>query len=215
MEAFYYNHGSRSERRIQQRLEVIDRMGTLTENDAIIEPAEFEVLGIVGQLRVLNKTISCYDQRIRTLMAKGGQRAQMIQNLPGAGPALAPRLFVAVEAHMPNCKDAASFASLVGMAPVTEQSGKVRRVYRRLRSDPFLRQSFHEWVKESWKHSAWAKAYVRHQQTHGMAFHSIMRSLAVKWIRILYRLWQSGEFYDEQRYIESLKRKNHYLSYAL
>ena len=164
---------------------------------------------------MLNKTISCYDKRIAGLRNQGGQKAQMIQRLPGAGAILAPRIFAAFEAHMPNCKDAAALAALVGMASVTEQSGKVRRVYRRIRTDHFLRQSFHGWVKESWKHSAWAKAYVRHQQAHGMAFHSIIRSLAVKWIRILYRLWQTGEFYDEQRYIQTLIKQNHYLKYAL
>jgi transposase len=216
LESFYYEHGSRSERRIQERLEVIEQMGVLSEDDAIIEPAEFEVLGIVEQIRVLNQTIVSYDKRIRTLMSEqGGQKAQMIEKLPGAGPVLAPRLFAAFEAHVPNCKDAAALSALVGMAPVTEQSGQIRRVYRRLRTDHFLMQSFHEWTKESWKHSVWAKAYVRHQQAHGMPFNTIMRSLAVKWIRIIYRLWKTGEFYDEQRYIQTLVRKNHYLKYAL
>ena len=81
-----------------------------------------------------------------------------------------------------------------------------------MRCDHFLRQSFHEWAKESWKHSRWAKAYVLHKQEQGKPFHTIIRSLAVKWIRVLYILWQRKEAYDESRYIQNLIRRDHFLA---
>jgi len=34
-----------------------------------------------------------------------------------------------------------------------------------------------------------------------------MRSLAFKWIRILFRCWQNREAYDEAKYLEPLRRK--------
>ncbi|MCC5021326.1 MAG: transposase [Candidatus Synoicihabitans palmerolidicus] len=62
--------------------------------------------------------------------------------MPGAGPIFAPRLYTAFVRHMPNCEGPEAFAAAVGVAPVTDQSGKVRRIYRRLRCDSFTRQSF-------------------------------------------------------------------------
>ena len=214
IEKFFHAHGSRSAQRQQERLEIIDRINPLTANSAIIEPCVMEMLCIVDQIEMLNSCILRYTKTIRKQM-RSDSRAALFEQLPGAGPALAPRLFAAFSLHANNCKDAAAMASLVGMAPVTEQSGKVRRVYRRLRCDRFLAQSFHEWASESWKHSKWAKAYVRHHQAEGMHFHTIIRKLATRWIRILFKLWKSGEIYNEQRYIQALLSKNHYLKERL
>jgi len=214
VEKFFHAHGSRSAARLEARLAIIGRMQPLTENPAIIEPCVMEMLCVVDQVDMLNGCILRYTQKIRKLM-QSDPRAALFEQLPGAGPALAPRLFAAFSIYADNCKDAAAMASLVGMAPVTEQSGKVRRVYRRLRCDRFLAQSFHEWAAESWKHSKWAKAYVRHHQEAGMHFHTIVRKLATRWIRILFRLWKTGGMYDEQRYIQTLLSKGHYLKNAL
>jgi len=214
VEKFFHSHGSRSQERMRARFEIIDRMEPLTHNPAIIEPSVLEVLCLVDQIEVLNLSVLRYDRSIRELM-KTNEKAALFLQMPGAGPALAPRLFAAFSVYADNCKDAAAKASLVGMAPVTEQSGKVRRVYRRLRCDRFLAQSFHEWASESWKHSKWAKAYVRHHQAEGKHFHTIIRNLAVRWIRILFRLWKTGEYYDERKYIHALISRDHYLKDAL
>ena len=98
-----------------------------------------------------------------------------MQALPGAGAILAPRLYVALARHAPNCENAEALAAAVGVAPVTDQSGKMRKVYRRLRCDNHTRQSFIEWAKESWKHSAWAEAFVRQRQEKGQGFFAIIR----------------------------------------
>jgi transposase len=127
---------------------------------------------------------------------------------PGAGKTLAPRLLAAFDLYAPHCKDAAALGSLTGMAPVTEQSGNTRKVYRRLRCDHFLRQTFHEFAKESWKHSKWAHAYVKDQQEKGKHFHTIVRCLAQKWIRIIWRCYHSGSTYSEDHYIDMLTKRN-------
>ena len=214
VEKFFHQHGCRSAARMQARFQIIERMEPLTNNPAIIEPSVLEVQCLIEQVEVLNASILRYDRAIRELM-KANEKAVLFMQMPGAGPALAPRLFAAFSVYADNCKDAAAMASLVGMAPVTEQSGKVRRVYRRLRCDRFLAQSFHEWASESWKHSKWARAYVRHHQAEGKHFHTIIRNLAVRWIRILFKLWKTGEYYDEQKYIHTLISKDHYLKNAL
>ena len=92
-----------------------------------------------------------------------------------------------------------------GVAPLTEQSGKMRFVHRRYACNKFSRQSFIEWAGQTVGKSTWAKAFHLHQKAKGHRHHSILRSLAYKWQRILFRSWQDSRIYDKARYIEALK----------
>jgi hypothetical protein len=71
----------------------------------------------------------------------------------------------------------------------------------------FLRQTFHEYAGESIKHSFWAKAYYEQQRAKGKSHQAAVRSLAFKWVRIIFRCWQTRTAYDEVKYLESLRRK--------
>jgi hypothetical protein len=42
-----------------------------------------------------------------------------------------------------------------------------------------------------------------------MAHHAALRKLASRWIRILYQVWKTRTPYDPQRYLDSLRTKNH------
>ena len=46
------------------------------------------------------------------------------------------------------------------------------------------------------------------QRDKGNSHPAAMRALAFKWIRILFRCWQSGEAYDEAKYVAALRRKD-------
>jgi transposase len=204
LRAFYHKHGSRSEARWTERSAVVAQLVPLAEAG----PAdELEVSALVDQIEVLNASILRHDQVSAALFAAEGAAAERIAALPGAGPTLAPRLYVALARHAPNCESAEALAAAVGVAPVTDQSGKMRKVYRRLRCDNHTRQSFVEWAKESWKHSVWAEAFVRQRQKNGQGFHAIIRALAYKWIRILWKCWHDGVAYNEEKYVAQLRQK--------
>jgi transposase len=204
LRAFYHKHGSRSEARWTQRSGLISRLVPLAEVGAA---DGLEVSALVDQIEVLTASIARHDRVTAELFAAEGVAAERTSALPGAGPILAPRIYVALARHAPNCEDAESLAAAVGVAPVTDQSGKMRKVYRRLRCDNHTRQTFIEWAKESWKHSVWAEAFVRQRQAKGQAFYAIIRALAYKWIRILWKCWRDGVAYHEQTYIERLRQK--------
>jgi transposase len=91
-----------------------------------------EVSVIVDQLEALNAGPSRYDLTITERLATQKDTA-MIRALPGTGPAFAPRLYVAFARYADRCTLAEDFAAAVGVAPVTGQSGKMRKVDRRLR----------------------------------------------------------------------------------
>lgn len=204
LRAFYTKHNSRSEARWKERTSLIARLVPLAEAG----PAdELEIETLVDQIEVINDSILKHDRVIAEQFAQEGEDAARIAALPGAGPILAPRLYVAFARHMPNCSSAEALAAAVGIAPVTDQSGKMRKVYRRLRCDNHTRQSFVEWAKESWKHSSWAEAFVRQRQDKGQGFYCILRALAYKWLRILWKCWHDRIPYDEAKYLDCLRRK--------
>jgi len=56
--------------------------------------------------------------------------------------------------------------------------------------------------------SEWAKAYYQHlREDQNKTHHAAVRSVAYKWIRILFRCWKDGKPYDEGIYLQSLRRR--------
>jgi hypothetical protein len=88
-----------------------------------------------------------------------------------------------------------------------ERSGQSRWIRWRYFCPKFLRQSFHEYARESIRHSFWARAYYAQQRAKGKGHHAAVRALAFKWIRIIYKCWQSRTEYNEVSYLESLRKK--------
>jgi transposase len=95
-----------------------------------------------------------------------------------------------------------------GIAPVVEESGQQRWVHARHGYPKFIHQTFHEFAQASLPHCAWAKAFYQQQRDRGARRHEAIRALAFRWIRILLRLWKTGQIYDEQRYLEVLVAKH-------
>src|SRR6266478_9356127 len=93
----------------------------------------------------------------------------------------------------------------------------VRLVVHFRRTCPkFLRQTFHEFALHSIGQSEWAKAYYDHlRKDEKKSHHAAVRSLAYKWIRIIFRCWKDGKPYDEEVYVNSLRRRGSQLGPAL
>jgi hypothetical protein len=67
-----------------------------------------------------------------------------------------------------------------------------------------LRQTLIEWAGQTVVYSAWAAAYYKRMKAKGKRHHVILRALAFKWIRILWKCWQTRTPYDEARYLKQL-----------
>ncbi len=93
-----------------------------------------------------------------------------------------------------------------GIAPVTERSGKKSWVHWRWQCPTFVRQTFVEWAGQTINKSFWAGAYYRQQRDKGSSYQAAVRALAFKWIRILYRCWQTHTPYDESKYLNALEK---------
>ena len=90
---------------------------------------------------------------------------------------------------------------------MTERSGKKHWVHWRWQCPTFLRQTFVEWAAQTINKSFWAGIYYRQQRDKGCSYQAAVRALAFKWIRIIYRCWQSKTPYNEAAYLNALKRR--------
>ncbi|MCS6244848.1 MAG: transposase [Opitutus sp.] len=123
LRAFYTKHNVRSEQRIDERLALLGRARALSEERAVIEPSLLALARLLDLLVVEARHIAAYDTRIASVFAVH-PNAEVFAALPGAGPALAPRLLVAfgdVTARYPNAQALQKYA---GLAPVREKSQK-------------------------------------------------------------------------------------------
>src|SRR5690606_24599254 len=178
------------------------------------EPSAMRVKLLAEQLRPLAKGIRAYDARIQELFDEHPD-AHLFSCLPGSGAVMAPRLLAALGSDRSRFETAANLQQYSGIAPVTEASGKSRRVHRRWAAPKFVLQTFHEFAGHSIRKSLWARAYYDEMRKRGNGHHAALRALAFKWIRILWRCWQDRTPYDEHVYMEALKRRGSPLAQQL
>jgi transposase len=204
---FYTMHNSRVSKLIEARTTLPSRSRPLTTDHAILSPSVLLMEGLRSQMRILLELQNRFDLAIDDLFNKHPDKS-LYQTLPGAGPALAPRLAAAMGKDRNRFEAAVEIQQLSGIAPVTKSSGKRRIVQWRWACPKFLRQTFQEFALHSIASSTWARAYYDQQIAKGKAHQAAIRALAYKWIRIIYRCWKDRLSYDEKRYLQALKRQN-------
>jgi transposase len=206
MVAFFQAHNVRQKGVIDERIEALRSERPLSNDAGAIEPARFVVAQLLPQLRAVCAAVAQFDAKISAL-AESMPDFQLFSPLPGAGPALAPRLLVAFGERRERFPDAAALQKYSGIAPVTERSGQKSWVHWRYACSTFLRQTFVEWTEQTIPRSFWAKAFYDQQRAKGSSHNAAVRALAFKWIRILHRCWLDRTPYDESRYLTALQRR--------
>jgi transposase len=203
---FYQRHNVRSPQLIDQRLEQIRTARALTTDPAIVEVRVRVVRLLVAELRILQEHIALFQDAIAQAFKAHPEHA-LFQSFPGAGANLAPRLTVVFGSDRSRIASAEELQRFSGVAPVTERSGGRCWVHWRWHAPRFLRQTLVEWAGQTVVYSAWAKAYYEQQKARGHHHSAILRSLAFKWLRILWRCWQAKEHYQEERYLAQLEKR--------
>jgi transposase len=203
---FFREHNVRHATAIERRLEAIESERPLTTDRAIIEPFLLVVEALLSQLQAVVAAIERFDAQISE-RAKKVPDFELFAALPGAGAALAPRLLVAFGERRERFPDAAAFQKYVGIAPVTERSGKQSWVHWRFSCPTFIRQTLVEWTEQTIPTSFWAKAFYLRHRAKGASHNATIRALAFKWIRVLWRCWVDRVPYNESRYLAALKKR--------
>lgn len=203
---FYYAHNCRRGDRIEARLAAIAAATPLTRDEAVVGAASLMARTLATQLKSLTRAIDEYDRQIAKLFAAHAD-APIFQSFPAAGEALAPRLLTAFGTDRQRYESALAIQPYSGIAPVTETSGASSWTHRRWACPKFIKQTFHEYAGVSIPHSLWAKAYYDQLIENGRSHHTALRSLAFKWMRIMFRCWKEGRPYDEVQYLKALQKR--------
>jgi transposase len=204
---FYIDHSSRSKDTIERRLQLIKESIPLHEDADLVATAILTTRLIASQLKQLKASIAEFDAQLAAALSSH-EDAFIFQSLPGAGQVHSGRLLAALGSDRERFEDADAIEKFTGIAPVIKQSGKKRVVQRRRARPKFIHQSFVEYADQSIRHCDWALTFYRAQRAKGKGHYAAIRSLAYKWIRIIYRCWQERVPYDEEKYLEALHRSH-------
>jgi len=203
---FMTQHNSRYPAINEQRFTDIKTAQALTEDAGVIEPNQIMIEVLIPQLKCFIDAIERLDKEIKQRYKIQSDR-KIFDSFPGAGPQLAPRLFVAFGVNRERYHTASELQKYTGVAPVIEQSGQKKWTHWRYSCPTFLRQTFVEWAGQSVRYSFWAKAYYEQQLSKGKPHNTIIRSLAFKWIRIMFKCWKTNTPYDESKYLKALQKQ--------
>lgn len=206
LERFYYAHGSRSAKAVEKRLASRRASAPLSADALLEELCSARLADCVEQIAVLNKQIRSVEKRIKSAFASHPDR-DIFASLPGAGPAMAPRLAAAFTCDRERFDSVSQFQAHVGIAPIKVASGRTDYTFMRRFCAKFLRQSFHEWAGLTIEYSPWARACYEMLRQRGKRVGVAKRAIAFKWIRILFRCWKDRVPYDEATYVRSLIKR--------
>ena len=209
--SFFRDHRCRSEKRIDERLVLIRASVPLTGDSALIGAGEASVLALVVLIRSFMAAIAQVERKIAAIY-RAHVEYELIDSFPGLGEALGPRVLAVLGSDRDRFATDEALQRFSGVAPVTKQTGGRRgpiTIHRRIRRPKFIHQTMIEFAGCSIPHSAWAKAFydMKTEQYPEASHYTILRALAYKWMRILFRCWQARTPYDEARYQMELARR--------
>ncbi len=200
---FFFAVGSKANAGL--RIEMLLGSTPLTTDPVILRTSGRLVQTICGQLQVLNSAIKGYDAQLESLVQQH-HRFACVAALPGSGPASQSRILAALGDDQNRYATASNFQAAAGIAPLTTQSGKSKFVSSRWACSKFMKQTFHEYAGLSIVKCRWAKAYYDGQINAGNSAQMAKRALAFKWMRIIFKLWQTNTPYDDAKYTQRLKQ---------
>jgi transposase len=131
----------------------------------------------------------------------------LFASLPGTGDFLAPALLAKFGDDRERFPHPGSLQSLAGSCPVTERSGKSRRIFFRQACDHEFRQIAQQWAKASVTQSSWATTYWHQVREHSRSTNHAYRCLTNRWLAIAWKCWQTRQPYDEAFHLQNRARR--------
>ena len=201
-EKFLHTHRLWRPQLLEHRLEIFARARALSGQPAVSAAKSRLALACVKMLRTLESQLDAYRAAIEALFAQHPDSG-MFGSLPGAGRKLAPQLLAALGSERERFGDAQALQCYAGSAPVCFQTGKIRHVYIRRACSRPLRRTVHLWADLSRKKCAWAQAYYQAHRAKGQSHATAVRCLGQRWLKILWKMWQTRTCYDESLHLRN------------
>lgn len=180
----------------EARLAVFARATEFTGGPAQIAAKSLLAQSCARLLGTLQDQLEEYRRRIAELFARHPDSG-LFGSLPGIGPKLGPRLLSELGEHRDRFASAEGLQAFAGTAPVTFQSGQLRKVQLRRSCCHPLRATVHLWANLSRATCAWAQSYYQAHRQKGQSHACALRCLGQRWLKILWKMWQTKTPYDE------------------
>lgn len=129
------------------------------------------------------------------------------EQFPGSQKLTMARLLAWVGDNRNRFPNVKVFQAVAGTAPVTRRSGKSKTVEFRNGCSHKLRKAVDDFARQSKKKSGWAQSYYNSQRARGHGAVRAYRALGNRWLNIIWKLWQSGEPYNEQIHLANRANK--------
>ena len=196
-EKFLHSHRLARPETYQKRLETFGRATEFCGNQAVTNAKSVLAVSLAKQLHVLEQQLEVYRKRIEELFREHPDH-DLFGSLPGVGNKLAPRLLSECGDDRERFEDHQALQCYAGTAPISFQSGQMHQVKFRHACNKNLRTAVHLWANLSRKKCSWAQIYYQQKRREGKSHACALRCLGQRWLKILWRVWQTNKLYDEQ-----------------
>lgn len=196
-EKFLHTHKLYRRETYQKRLDLFAQAGAFGGSRAATNAKSMLAVALAGQLRVLENHLDKFRARIQELFAKHPDN-DLFGSLPGAGQKLAPRLLAELGEDRERFDSSEGLQCYAGTAPVSYQSGQIHKVRVRRACQKTLRHTVHLWANLSRAKCPWAQAYYQKKRNDGQSHASALRCLGQRWLKILWKMWQTRTPYDPE-----------------
>ena len=203
-EKFLHTHRLWRPSTAPERLKIFATANALPASAPIVAAKSLLAVSLVKVMQALQSQIEEYRRRIQETFQRHPDQ-EIFGSLPGAGPVLGPRLLGELGSAREVYPDANSLCCQAGASPVRYQSGQINKARIRWGCDTALRYTVHLWADCSRKKSAWAQAYYARKRETGMSHAAALRCLGKRWLKILWRMWQDRQKYNQARHEKSLQ----------
>jgi len=204
-EKFLHRHKLYRPQTYEARLAAFAKAGAWKASAPLVAAKSLYAVARCKQLRVLQGQLDAYRERIAALFASHPDSG-MFGSLPGAGPTLAPRLLSEIGSDRALYEDAQGLQCLAGTAPVSYQSGQIHKVSLRRACNKNLRHAVHLFADKSRAQSTWAATYYSVLRERGKTHVQALRSLGQRWLKIIWKMWQTRTAYDPELHMKNQLR---------
>jgi len=196
-EKFLHVHKLYRPETYEKRLALFAQAQTFCGSPPTTQAKSMLAVALAAQLRVLEGHLDKFRERIRELFAQHPDH-DVFGSLPGAGEKLAPRLLAELGDDRERFDSPESLQCYAGTAPVSYQSGQIKKARFRRACQKVLRQTVHLWANLSRTQCPWAEAYYQKKREEGQSHACALRCLGQRWLKILWKMWQSRTSYDAE-----------------
>jgi transposase len=167
----------------------------------------FEIRLLIEEIDLLADRISELARELEEALVSHPS-FNVFHSLPVKGVQTISMLAAAFGDRRSDPTDWRKLASRWGVAPVTYQSGKSRSVRRRRACDSHVLQALSDLAFTTAFSVAgcWARSFYHRKRTEGKDHYEALRAVALRWVKIMWAMWNGNRLYDEDYHRE---RKQH------